>query len=153
MSVHRGVTAIVLTAFAGLLATALVGCSVDSVPGRFTYVVKYEVTTTADVAIDIDYTDETGAVVPVTPLPFDAANPWAYEFPTAFNYDDPPFYPTLDVTATGGLDADETVIAKIIWKDYRLDFQEQVLELGSLYNDGTIVVDTVALTGPELPRP
>jgi hypothetical protein len=154
MSSPRGsATAIALTVLACLLAMALVGCNVAPAPGRFTYVVKYEVVADGDVAIDIAYTDETSAVIPVTPIPFDAANPWSYQFPAAFNYDDPSFYPTLDVTATSGLDADESVTAKIIWKDYRSDFEEQVLVLGSLYNDGLVVVDTVTLTGPELPRP
>jgi hypothetical protein len=45
------------------------------------------------------------------------------------------------------------VTVKIIWKDYRVDFQEQVLVLENLYNDGSTVIDTVSLTGPELPRP
>jgi hypothetical protein len=40
-----------------------------------------------------------------------------------------------------------------MWKDYRADFQEQVLVLDTVYNDGTTVVSTATLTGPELPRP
>lgn len=154
MSSHRrSATAIVLAALVCLSALATLSCNIAAVPGRFTYLVKYEVTANAAVTVDIDYKDELGATTNAVPAPFDAISPWSHEFSTAFNYDDPSFYPTLDVTATGGLDPGETVMVKIIWKDYRLDFQEQVLVLDSLYNNGSVVVDTVTLTGPELPRP
>lgn len=153
MRSQRGITTFLLAALVCLLALSGLSCDVAPVPGRFTYIVKYEVTADAAVSVDIDYTDETGTVIPDTPLPFDDANPWSYEFPAAFSYDDPTFYPSLNVIVTGGLDPDESVTAKIIWKDYRSDFEEQVLALGTLYNDGSVVVDTVTLTGPELPRP
>ena len=153
---NRSATTWILAALLCLWALATLGCNVAAVPGRFTYVVKYEVTTDAavtGVTIDIDYKDELGGTSNVPPALYDAANPWSLEFSTPFSYDDPVFYPTLDVTATAGLDAGETVTAKIIWKDYRVDFQEQVIEIGELYNDGSTVIDTVTLTGPELPVP
>ena len=152
-ALRKTTTAIFLTTLVCLVAMATLSCNVAAVPGRFTYVVKYEVTADSAVTIDIDYKDELGGTTNAVPAPFDAANPWSHEFPTAFNYDDPSFYPTLDVTATGGLDPGETVTAKIIWKDYRLDFQEQVLILDTLYDNGSVVISSVTLTGPELPRP
>jgi len=146
-------TAAVLAALACLMAVATLSCDVSPVPGRFTYIVKYEVTSNAAVSVDIDYTDETGAIINVVGQAVDPTIPWSYEFPAAFNYDDPPFYATLDAAAAAPFAANEAVTAKIIWKDYRLDFQEQVLVLGSLYNDGSVIVDAVTLTSPELPRP
>jgi len=159
---RKTATAVILTGLICLLALATLSCNIAAVPGRFTYIVKYEVTTNVvapeSVRIDIDYTDGTPAVP--TPgsepdLVFDADTPWTFEFATSFSYDEGYFYPTLNVVedAADPLLSGETVTAKIIWKDYRVDFQEQVLVLDYLYNDGSIVIDTVSLTGPELPRP
>ena len=153
MKSRRKITAIVPAALVCLLAMAALSCDVATVPGRFTYIVKYEVTSDAAVSVDIDYTDETGATINVVGQAVDPAIPWSYEFPAAFNYDDSPFYAALDAAAAAPFAVNESATAKIIWKDYRVDFEEQVLELKSLYNDGSVVVDTVTLTGPELPRP
>ena len=141
-------------AVATLTIVLLSGCSVDPVPGRFTYIVKYEVSADAAVSIDIDFTDETGTSISAvgSPIAIDPTTPWSYEFPAAFNYDDPLFYPTLDASAAAALNPGETVKVKIIWKDYRVDFQEQALETGYLYHDGTTVVDAISLIGPELPQ-
>jgi hypothetical protein len=152
MMLRRGVFAAVAAAVVSLAVVLLSGCNVDPVPGRFTYIVKYEVTADAAVTIDIDYTNEASAPVSNPGQLIDPATPWSYEFPAAFNYDDPLFYPTLDAAAAVALNVDETVKVKIIWKDYRVDFREQALEVGYLNNDGTTVVDTISLVGPELPR-
>jgi hypothetical protein len=154
MNSNRGsATTAVLAVLICLSALAALSCDIAAVAGRFTYIVKYEVTSDAAVSVDIDYTDETGTTINLFGQAVDPAAPWSYEFPAAFSYDDPPFYAALDAAAAAPFAADESANAKIIWKDYRLDFQEQVLALGTLYNDGSVVVDTVTLTGPELPRP
>jgi len=154
----RYTTTIVLTALVCLLALATLSCNIAAVPGRFTYIVKYEVTTNAAapefVTVDLSYTDGTPAVpVPGIASPtVDAATPWTYEFLAAFSYDEGNFYPTLTVDENGGtLTAGETVTAKIIWKDYRVDFEEQVLVMDTV--DGSAAVETVTLTGPEIPVP
>ena len=149
----RPATTWILAALVCLSALATLSCNIAAVPGRFTYIVKYEVTSDAAVSVDIDYTDETGSTINLVGQAVDPATPWSYEFPAAFRYDDPPFYAALDAAAAAPFAADESANAKIIWKDYRVDFQEQVLELGTLYNDGSTVIDTVNLTGPELPVP
>jgi hypothetical protein len=149
---RRKAYAVVAVVVVSLTAMLLAGCNVDPVPGRFTYIVKYEVTADAAVTIDIDYTNELNAPTSNPGQLIDPVTPWSYEFPTPFNYDDPLFYPTLDAAAAVALNAGETVTVKIIWKDYRVDFQEQVLELGRLFNDGTTVVNNISLIGPELPR-
>jgi hypothetical protein len=153
MNPQRSITTFLLAALVCLLALSALSCDVAPVPGRFTYIVKYEVTADAAVSVDIDYTNETGATINIVGQAVDPAIPWSYEFPAAFNYDDPPFYAALDAAAAVPFAADESAKVKIIWKDYRVDFQEQVLALGTLYNDGSVVVDTVTLTGPELPVP
>jgi hypothetical protein len=154
MSSHRrSATAIILTTLVCLSALATLSCNVAAVPGRFTYIVKYEVTANAAVTLNIDYTDGTPAVPTVTNVPgqaVDPLTPWSLEFPSAFSYDAGSFYPTLTVTETlGSLTSGETVTAKIIWKDYRVDFQEHVLMLDIV--DGSATVEAVTLTGPELP--
>ena len=163
MSVLRKTaTTVILTVLICLLALATLSCDIDAVPGRFTYIVKYEVTTNvvapASATVDIDYTDGTPAAPSSGSEPdyvIDADTPWTFEFATPFSYDEGYFYPTLNVVedAVDPLLSGETVTVKIIWKDYRVDFQEQVLVLENLYNDGSTVIDTVSLTGPELPRP
>ena len=149
---------ILFTALVCLLALATLSCNIDAVPGRFTYIVKYEVTTDAAapefVTIDLTYTDGTPAV-PVTgnaSPTVDAATPWTYEFLTAFSYDEGSFYPILTLDESGGtLTTGETVTAKIIWKDYRVEFEEQVLVMDTVA--GSAAVETVTLTGPEIPVP
>jgi len=158
MSSHRrSATAIILTTLVCLVAMATLSCNVAAVPGRFTYVVKYEVTANAAVTVNIDYTDGTPAVPTVTNIPgqtVDPLAPWSIELPSAFSYDAGSFYPILTVTAAVPLTPpNDIVTVKIIWKDYRLDFQDQVLILDTLYDNGSVVIDTVTLTGPELPRP
>jgi len=158
MSSHRrSATAIVLAALVCLSALATLSCNIAAVPGRFTYTVKYEVEVTASVPVTVDitnYTDEFGNPQQALDETIDPATPWTYES-SSLSYDAGSLYPTISVVEDAGdpLVSGETVMVKIIWKDYRLDFQEQVLVLDSLYNNGSVVVDTVTLTGPELPRP
>jgi len=159
MSSHRGFTAIVLTALTCLSIMATLSCNVSPVTGRFTYIVKYEVTTNAPAIVDIRYTDENGVLpLPGSPqvsaLSFDATTPWIYEFPTAFTYAyDSPFYAFLEVDATSLPNSGDKVTVKILWKDYRVDFQEKVLVYGDLENTGAPPSDPLQLYSPELPRP
>ena len=156
MSSRSGLAAVILI-FAGcILAISSLSCNVAAVPGRFTYVVKYEVSANAAVTVDITgFTNEDGNSAQSLDQAVDPANPWIYEFPDPFSYDDPAFYSALSVMQDGALplNAGETVYARIIWKDYRLDFEDQVIAFDMLYNDGSVVVDTVDLIGPELPLP
>jgi hypothetical protein len=158
MRSHRGITTVALGALVCLLVLATLSCNIEAVPGRFTYIVKYEVevSASAPVTVDItDYTDELGNSQQALDQAIDPATPWTYEFPSSFSYDAGTFYPTLAIVEDAGLplNTGETVTAKIIWKDYRRDFQEEVVAQGSLSNDGSVVVDTVNLSGPELPQP
>ena len=137
----------------------MLSCNISAVPGRFTYTVSYEVTSDSAITVDIDYTGGTPDFPPAVPTivnvngqAIDPATPWSFEFLTDFSYDEGFFYPTLDVTESGGsVTAGETVNARIVLKDYRSNFQEQVLDLDTV--DGSAAVDTISLTGPELPRP
>jgi len=153
MTTSRKPAYILLVATLCLLALSALSCEVDPVPGRYTYVVKYEVTANAAVTVDIDYTNEAAAPINVPGWALAPATPWSYEFPAAFRYDDPYFYPTLSVSTAALTPPTDEVVAKIIWKDYRVGFEEQVLVLDRLYDDGSISVDGADLVGPELPRP
>lgn len=155
MSSRGRFTAVVLTTLVCLTAT--LSCNIATVAGRFTYIVKYEVTTNAPATVDIRYTDENG-VLPGLPqvsgLNLDTATPWTYEFPTAFTYTyDSPFYAFLEADVTSLPNLGDKVTVKILWKDYRVDFQEEVLVYGELENTGSPPTDPVQLYSPELPRP
>jgi hypothetical protein len=145
----------ILGALACILAMSATGCDVAPIPGRFTYVVKYEITANAPATVNIEYQDEAGyqnMLPPTVPLPtaapaIDVGSPWTYEFPAPFDYDyDNPFYAYLKVEATS---LGDTVTMKIIWKDYRLYFEEQVLASAVLETTGS----PVERYSPELPRP
>jgi hypothetical protein len=116
-----------------LLGLGSAGCSVEDVPGRFTYLVKYSVAGSAAGPVDIDYVDETGATVSVP----GAALPWSLELPTMAYDHLSPFAAELRVWNVV-LGAGEDLRPAIIWKDYRVDFQEEVLE-------------SVTLSGPASP--
>jgi len=157
MNLYKGSTVAILIGIICLSALILFGCDVAPVPGRFTYIVEYEVTANTPATVDIRYMDELGFL----PLPpqvigqaVDAATPWIYEFPAAFTYAyDAPFYAYLEVDATSLPNLGDKVTLKIIWKDYRVDFQEEVLIYGELENTGSPPTDPVELNSPELPRP
>jgi hypothetical protein len=158
MTAPRGIKALRPIALVCLLSLAALSCNYDAVPGRFTYIVKYEVTTNVAapglVTVDVSYTEGTPTLPSTgTGSPaLDTDTPWSYEVPAAFNYDDGYFYPTLTVDETGGTLTDgQTVTAKIIWKDYRSDFQEHVLKFEII--DGSPAVESLTLTGIELPVP
>jgi hypothetical protein len=163
MKPHRPYAALTLGALACILAMSATGCDVAPIPGRFTYVVKYEVTANAPATVDIEYQDEIGyqdMLPPTVPLPtvtglvMDAASPWTYEFPVSFTYDyDNPFYAYLKVDATSLPNLGDTVTLKIIWKDYRVDFEEQVLAYAVLENTGSPPAGPAQRFSPELPRP
>ena len=154
MKKYKRIPVAILVGVICLSALNLIGCDVEPVPGRFTYIVKYEVTSNAPATVDIDYLDELSISTPVGGQLVDAASPWIYEFPTAFTYAyDAPFYAYLRVDATLLPNLGDKVTLKIIWKDYRVDFQEEVLIYGELENTGSPPSAPVELYAPELPRP
>jgi hypothetical protein len=121
--------------------------------------VTASVTAPASATVDIRYTDETGFLpAPGSPQvsaqSIDTATPWTYEFPTALDYNyDSPFYAFLEVDATSLPNVGDTVTVKIIWKDYRVDFQEEVLVYGELEKTSLLPTDPLLLYSPELPVP
>ena len=156
MKIYRQILFPVLLGVVCLSTVVLIGCG-ETVPGRFTYIVKYEVSSNAPATVDIRYTDELGSLPPLPQVNGQALDPatiWIYEFPSAFTYDyDAPFYAYLEVDATSLPNLGDKVTSKIIWKDYRVDFQEEVLVYGELENTGSPPTDPVELYSPELPRP
>lgn len=146
---RRAVPAILLTITTCLLAVSTLGCSVAAVPGRFTYVVKYEVTAefaaTSPDSVDITYLDGTG------PQPSGLFIP-PQSFEVTFDYDyAAPFDPEMTFNSASFTDVGDKIIVKIIWKDYKTDFQEEMLAAGVIEYDGA---PPAALTihGDQLPK-
>jgi len=102
----------------------LAGCEIQPVSGRYTYIVKYEVSSTTVLLPDVTRDNDIGkdqGLIGVT-------LPWTEEFTLTYesNGYDNQFTPKLTVTAT--IPAGESITYSISWKDYKTDFQEQVLE-------------------------
>jgi hypothetical protein len=133
------------------LVILFAGCSYGSLAGvRFTYVVKYSVTSTDPLSATtptVTYTDDTGA----NSAPAAVALPWSVELPaTGYDYS-APYYANLGATAAA-LTAGEAVTATISWKDYRTGFTEEVLVHQTVADSGagTTPLDVI-LYAPELP--
>lgn len=127
MSSRSGVTAVILLAAGCLLAVSLLSCNIAAVPGRFTYTVKYSISyTEGTTALNPNVTrkDSTGINPPAIPV----TSTYSEEFNFSYTTDgyDNQFVPELTVQET--LDeVGESLTATISWKDYKTDFQEQVL--------------------------
>jgi hypothetical protein len=148
MSSHRrSATAIVLAVLVVLSAMATLSCNIAAVPGRFTYVVKYEVTaeftTNPPSNVNIQYEDDMGTQ---SPLAFTA--PQFFEFTMSYDYS-APFDPEMAfATATFDVPSDKLFI-KVIWKDYRTNFEEEVLASAEISGAAP---GAVTLYGPPLPK-
>ncbi len=144
---NHGKKASIAAASALLLAAlALAGCDVSPVAGRYTYVVKYQVSSPTLANATVTYTDETGA----DQGPAAEALPWTVEFTMDYDYTNR-FTPKLAVSAT--LNPDESITFSIIWKDYKVDFQEQTLETRTVTDTDTVSLPVdETLYGPPLPE-
>jgi hypothetical protein len=155
MNKHRGVRLIVLTVLVVLPALTTLSCNIAAVPGRFTYVVKYAVSYTDAAAPatplnpNVERMDDTGSKNPAGAV----TSSWSEEFTFSYttNGYDNQFVPETTVTET--LDeAGESLTISIIWKDYRTDFQEEVLaSYSATYSSSTINVNET-LYGAPLPK-
>lgn len=132
------------------LALLLAGCTYGSLASqRYTYIVKYSVTSTEAVptAVDVTYKDQCCADIAAPGV----IPPWSIELP-ALSYDySAPYYATL-VASAAGLIANESVAVTITLKDYRTGFAEETLARQVVTDPGTggTPLD-VALNAPELP--
>ena len=150
MNSHRGsATAIILAVLVCLSVMTSLSCNIAAVPGRFTYVVKYEVTaefaTAAPDTVNIQYEDDTG---PQSPLAFTA--PQSFEFTMNYDYSAPlPFDPEMTFNSANFTDPGDKLFIKIIWKDYRTNFEEEVLASEEI----SVATPTpVTIYGPPLPK-
>ena len=149
MNRYKGSPVAILIGIICLSALILIGCDVAPVPGKFTYIVKYEVTseytTTPPATVNIQYVDDTGAQ---SPAPF--TPPQSFEFTMSYDYG-APFNPELTFNSATFTDLGDKVIVKIIWKDYRVDFQEQVLNTEEVEYTGP-PPPGITIFGPQLPK-
>ena len=133
MKLYKEIPVAILIGIICLSALILIGCDIQPIPGKFTYIVKYEVTSATVVDATATYdngagTDQGGALVT---LPWSSDDLSSPDF--TFNYDyNNQFNPRLVVDAS--LNPGESITFSIIWKDYKVDFQEEVLESKTITN-------------------
>jgi hypothetical protein len=152
MKTPRPHAGIILGTLACILAMSVAGCDVAPIPGRFTYVVKYEVTSATVPNATITYDNAAGTGQGGTPesLPWSSEDLASPDFEFTYDYTNP-FVPTLNVNTS--LPVGESITFSIILKDYKVDFQEQVLKSITVTNTTPIAlaVDETLFT-PPLPQ-
>lgn len=147
MKSRRRCTIVVLAALACLMATR--SCNVSPVPGRFTYIVKYEVTGTSGTDATVQYMDETTGLLSV-PATL-AASPWSEERSCTY-LDNNPYDPELQVNALT-VNPGDTITFRVIVKDYKTNFQEEVLASLEIENTGGPLPTTpFSIYGEQLPK-
>jgi hypothetical protein len=140
---------ILFTALVCLLALATLSCNIDAVPGRFTYIVKYEVTGTAGTDANVQYMDETTGLLSVATA---AVSPWTEERSCTY-LDNNPYDPEFQINALSLPVLGDTITLKIIVKDYKTNFQEEVLASVEVENTGAPLPATpFTLYGDQLPK-
>jgi hypothetical protein len=132
------------------------GCAAaPPLPGRFTYILKYEVTAECSdplqppTALSVEYREDPDLLVPLTP----ATNldpPWSVELAMDYDYNNP-FAPELRLNSATFTNVGDSLLLKIIWKDYKVDFQEEILESRELVYTGA-APDPVTLIATDLPK-
>lgn len=151
MKKYKRIPVAILIGIVCLSALNLIGCDVAPVPGRFTYIVKYEVTSATVAGATATYdngagTDQGGAIT----LPWSSDDLSSPDF--TFNYDyNNQFNPRLVVDAN--LNPGESITFSIIWKDYKVDFQEEVLETITITNNTVAVLPVTGETLYATPLP
>jgi hypothetical protein len=120
-----------LAAAAVVLLLVLSGCTVSPLPGRFTYIVKYEVTVDgADpdppTGVSLEYRQDPDILVPLTAVP-GVDPPWSVELPMDYDYDNP-FTPELRFISATFPTVGDTLTVRIGWKDYKVGFADHTLE-------------------------
>ena len=132
------------------LALLFAGCTYGSLAAqRYTYIVRYSVTSREAVPtpMDVTYKDQCCADIAAPGV----VPPWSIELP-ALSYDySAPYYATL-VASAAGLLASESVAVTITLKDYRTGFIEETIARQVVTDPGLggTPLD-VTLYSPELP--
>jgi hypothetical protein len=152
---YRGISTITLLGVVVLLALSTFSCNIAELPGRFTYVVKYSISYTeaalpsSPLNPNVERVDDTGSKNPAGPVTSD----WSEEltFSYAANGYENQFVPEMTVSQTLN-EAGESITMSIIWKDYKTDFEEEVLATYTAsYSSSDINVDET-LYGSPLPK-
>lgn len=149
MKRYRRIPVTTLIGVIGLSTLILFGCDVAPVPGRFTYIVKYEVTGTAGTVATVRYKDETDTI---SAVPIVATSPWSVERPCTYEINNP-FDPELVVDVLNVPLLGDTITLRIIVKDYKTNFQEEVIGFFEVENTGAALPTTpFTIYGPQLPK-
>ncbi len=132
-----------------LAVLAACGTSPFDADDLYTYVVRYAVSgTIAAPVMDVTYTTGTAGTSVTANV---TALPWAIELPMDYDYSDA-FTPQMRVWNTSLADG-ESVTLTVSWKDYKVDFAEEVLAARtvSIASGGPTAQD-IPLYGPPLPQ-
>ena len=150
MKSYRRYTGFVLGALAYLTAMSLLSCNVDEVPGRFTYIVKYEVTGTAGTDATVQYMDETTGLLSVPAIL--ATSPWSEERSCTYLGNNP-YDPEFQINALNLPNLGDTITFRIIVEDYKTNFQEEVIASREIENTGGPLPTTpFSIYGDQLPE-
>jgi hypothetical protein len=150
-----GIPAVLLLGMLALVSLALAACTVAPLPGRFTYVVKYEVTVDSvdplnpPTGVSLEYREDPDILVALTAAP-SVDPPWSVELPMDYDYDNP-FTPELRFNSATFPNVGDKLTVSIIWKDYKVAFAEQTLEEYEVLYTGTPPA-SVDLVATELPK-
>ena len=152
---YRYGTTIALSALVCLFALATLSCNIDAAPGRFTYIVKYSVSytdaasPTTPLNPNVERMDDTGSKNPAGAV----TSTWSEEFTFSYSTNgyDNQFVPEMTVTETLN-EAGESMTISIICKDYKTDFEEEVLASYTASFSSSIINVDETLFGPPLPK-
>jgi hypothetical protein len=131
----KAVCKTVLLALVAVLLLAWAGCAPE-IEGRFTYIVRYEVTAVSSDPLDpltsanIEYQNKMNLKSSLT---FDP--PWSLELHMDYDYDDP-FIPELSFISANFANVGDKLVLKISWKDYKVNFDEEILQIGEVVYSG-----------------
>jgi len=147
MKSRRGFTTLAFVSLLCMAAMATLSCNFSPLAGRFTYIVKYDVTaeftTTAPTNVNIQYEDDTGTQIPP---PF--TSPQSFEFTMSYDYTTP-FDPEMTFSSATFTDLSDKLFIKIILKDYRTNFEEEVLASADILGSAP---GAVTIYGQPLPK-
>lgn len=134
-----------------LLLTVLAACGTSPFDkdDLYTYVVRYAVSATiAAPVLDVTYTTDTAGTTVTANV---TTLPWAIELPMSYDYGDP-FTPQMRVWNTSLADG-ESVTLTVSWKDYKVDFAEEVLAVRTVsVASGGPTAQDITLYGTPLPE-
>ena len=135
MKYRKAVCKTLLFIVVAVLLLACAGCAME-LEGRFTYIVRYEVTAeysdplNPPINVKIEYRNKNKLKSSPT---FDP--PRSFEIHLDYDYNDP-FLPELSFISGTFTNVGDKLVLKISWKDYKVNFEEDILEIDEVVYAG-----------------